>query len=109
MKTSHKLLLGFGVFFVLEFIRLKIVSYLYITNQAKLDAEQIFNWDWYSKNVRSVAEISDTKIIKQNGNDAIVQVSANQHMNPAADNKCSALLTYYRMNNHWFLGKVQFE
>ncbi len=130
----NKLFLFFCIFFVLEFLGLQIVSYLHITNQARLDGERIFNWQWPSKNKRSIAKIYETKILSRNSNDAVVKVLANEQIIGAGDvgagvspplfspvssdsrvnshrpqQKCAAILNYYRMNNKWFLGKVEFE
>jgi hypothetical protein len=121
---NSKFFLFFCVLFLLEWLGLQVVSYLHLTNQAKLDGERVFNWSWPSKNMRSVAEIYETKILNRTNNDATVKVWAKKHMDQLNDiaasarnqekqnllaDKCAALLSYYRMNNKWFLGKVEFE
>ena len=106
--TLNKFFFFFCILFALEFIGLQIVSYMHITNQAKLDGERIFNWNWPSKNLHCVAEVYKTKILKRSNNDAAVEVLASGHMGSVAT-KCAAILSYYRMNNKWFLGRVEFE
>jgi hypothetical protein len=121
--TPNKFFLFFCVLFVLEFLGLQWVSYMHITDQAKLDGGHVFNWTWPSKNVRSIGQIYKTKILKRTNNDATIEIWAEKHMDqinnsPTAQpiqkkdtpiDKCAVQLTYYRMNNKWFLGRVEFE
>jgi hypothetical protein len=145
--TPNKLFFGFCILFVLEFLGLQLVSYLHITDQAKLDGQRIFNWTWSSKNIRSFAKIDQANILSRNNNTATVKVSGKEYIyhvdensqakltavaddigsdieekmvtermskQPAGQSEitaapCAAHLTYYRMNNKWFLGVVELE
>jgi len=122
--TPNKFFLFFCILFVLEWLGLQLVSYMHITDQAKLDGEHVFNWSWPSKNMRSVAEIYRTKILSRSNNDVTVKIWAKKHMDQlnslatapqnlerqnTLTDKCAAQLTYYRMNNKWFLGRLEFE
>ena len=72
------------------------------------------------------------KYFSRNHDNATIKVLAKEHLDKLNDIKstegsvhsegsaslaptieqareCAALLTYYRMNNKWFLGKVEFE
>jgi hypothetical protein len=130
--SPNKFFLSFCILFIVVWLGLQVVSYMHLTNQAKLDGERIFNWNWPSKNMHSTAEIYETKILSRSSNDATVKVLAREHIDKvgsgrsephpyenvadpesgrmqSAPTNCAALLTYYRMNNKWFLGKVEFE
>ena len=62
--TPNKFFLFFCILFVLEWLGLQLVSYLHITNQAKIDGEHVFNWEWPSKHMRSIAQVYETKILQ---------------------------------------------
>jgi len=76
--SFNKFFLFFCAVFVFEWLALQIVGYMRLTSLAKVDGERILAWQWPHKNLRSVIEIYDTKILKRDTSDAIVKVLAKQ-------------------------------
>ncbi len=126
--SFNKFFLFFCAVFILEWIALQVVGYMRLTSMAKVDGERILAWQWPYKQIRSVVEIHDTKILKRDANDATVKVLAKQSIQPITggpivtttpdtvllfppqtktNTQCTATLTYYRTNSQWFLGKVE--
>ena len=83
----------------------------------KLGAEQIFTWDWPDKE-HSHATITGAELVKKTDADAVVRVTGTQviervgQTDPAqqkSETACGALLTFYKSNNDWVLGKVELQ
>jgi hypothetical protein len=90
-----------------------------LETSAKAFGEDIYSWVWLDKNVCSSADMTDAKILHQNSNDAVVEVSGEQTFGPfdsskpcalpAGKSQCKAVLTFYRLQNDWRLGRVEFQ
>ena len=85
---------------------------------AKTEGERVFSWKW-SGLASSTGVIEQSDILKKTETDAIVRVKGMEKvaLTPAKPNEaitaqavaCSAVLTFYRVDKVWKLGKVQFE
>jgi hypothetical protein len=80
--SFNKFFLFFCVVFILEWLLLQAVSYMRLTGMAKLDGERILSWSWPDKDIKSVVQIYDTKILKREPADAVVKVLARQAIQP---------------------------
>jgi len=80
--SFNKLFFLFCIVFILEWLALQVVSYMRLTGMAKLDGERILGWCWPDKNIRSVIQVYDTKILRRETADAIVKVLAKQAIEP---------------------------
>ena len=130
--SVNKFFISFCVFFILVWVALQTVSYMRLTDMAKVDAERTLAWAWPDQNIRSSIKIYEAKILKKDHNAAIVKILADQSFEPVGDNspsfavlpsthlnkqgmqivddsKCAVTLTYYRTNSQWFLGRVECE
>jgi len=130
--SFNKFFIAFWVFFLIVWIALQVISYMRLTSMANTEGVRILSWTWPEKNIQSCIEIYETKVLRKNHNDAIVKVLAKQSIRPiresqlslapldrnetdsqgkaiAVNSKCAVILTYYRTNNQWFLGRVDCE
>ena len=113
--SFNRFFLFFCLIFVLLWLGLQAVGYLHLTGLAKVDGERIFGWTWPARKIHSTAQIEETKIVSRSANDAVVKVSGSQNIAIIGEigqlgvDQFVANLTYYRTNNHWFLGKVEFQ
>ncbi len=130
--SFNKFFISFCIFFILVWIALQMVGYMRLNSMARADGDKILAWTWANENIKSSVKIYATKILKKDANDAIVKVLADQLIEPIVPqqmntngqegiskifgaeqlksaSKCAVTLTYYRTNNLWFLGKVEFE
>lgn len=116
--TPGRSLLLFALLFLAVWAGLQYVIDLRLTTQAKLDGQRILNWSWPSENIRAKANILNTEVVKRTDNDAVVKIKAHQiieHIKNGTaliggagkDNDCQAILTYYKTNRFWYLGKVE--
>jgi hypothetical protein len=117
--TPNKWFVLFCALFIGIFFTLQWVISTRIQTKAKEVGEDIFTWIWVDKNLCASADMTDAKILKRDANDAVVEVSGTQTVcpygekSPAGANvqtsKCKAILTFYRQQNDWALGKVELE
>lgn len=110
----------FCAVFILVWFAQQTVSSMRLEDEAKEIGRGIFTWFWPAENCQSEAEITEASIISKNDNDAVIKIKGKQVLlryNPASslDRKnarqqtmdCSALLTLYRQNNRWILGRLE--
>lgn len=100
---------------------LQYVSNMRVAEEAKQYAVDVFTFSWPDK-VDSKVEITQTSVMKKEDNQAVVKVQGKQTFK-AFDGKeagsgagpaekpidCSAVLTLYRLNRKWVLGRVEFD
>jgi len=114
----------FCAIFIAIFAALSYVTKLRLEAFAKANAVEIFTWVWADRNLCSAATITEAKVLKMNANDAVVEVSGEQTVAPwdvkllskaelaqpggkPETTACKAILTVYRNQNNWALGKVE--
>jgi hypothetical protein len=118
--TANKWFVAFCAALIIVWVALQFVINLRLTAIAKMDSERILDWSWPSKNLRSKAEVVSAEVLKRSETDAVVKVKAKQQLlqqnqpgEPFVDtggiNDCQAILTYYKANHRWFLGKVEVQ
>jgi hypothetical protein len=120
-----------GVFALLQFVitvRLEAV--------AKNVGTHVFSWVWREKNLSSNANMTQAKVLHRSANDAVVEVSGEQwiaalakpqgnepdksssspgdrsapmKLNQGEKSECKAVLTFYKQQNQWRLGKVELK
>ncbi|MDR3614242.1 MAG: hypothetical protein P4L53_11820 [Candidatus Obscuribacterales bacterium] len=116
--TPSKWFVLFCAILVLIFGALQMVANMRLQETARFEGERLFSWQWAGLG-SSTGTIDHSEIIKKTDTDAIVRVkgiekvalaSANSNEAKAAESvACSAVLTFYRKDSEWMLGKVQFE
>lgn len=118
---SWPVLVTICAIFIVTWISLQAVSNMRVQAKAQLFGDRIFSWNWPAESLQSRAEITEASIVKKSDNDAVVKISGKQILAPyqpgdSLDNSpkgsqtvdCAAVLTLYRMNNDWELGRVEF-
>ncbi len=104
---------------------LQLVANTRISDEAKAYGQNIFTWYWSGPNWQSRVEKLDTEIVRRTATDAIVKIKGKQVLSLATQDEggelkqttgnaeksvdCAATLTFYRLNNDWILGKVEFN
>ena len=99
---------------------LKIVADMHLAEQGKARAAEVFTWTWTVDPQRtSRVESVSAKVLGRNANDATVEVTGTQLLQKSVNNgdapgmpekaKVRAVLTFYRLNNQWELGKVEID
>jgi len=104
---------------VLVWLALQFVANARLTEDAKHEAKQLFEWSWPQLGVSSQADITEAKVVSRSDADAVVEVKGRQDVKvQAAENEaagksevidCAAKLTFYKSNNNWILGKVELQ
>lgn len=113
--SFNKFFIAFCIAFILICLALQVVIYFRMIDQAKLDGAKILAWNWPDKNVKSLVQVYDAKVLKKDGNNAVIKVFADQiiERNMAESRrqeaKCAVTLSYYRASKQWYLGKVECE
>ncbi len=101
---------------------LKLVADMNLAEYAKAMGAEVFTWSWTADpQQRSRIESVSAKVLARNANDATVEVIGTQLLqksgnndgeqapDTAAKDKVRAVLTFYRLNNQWELGKVEID
>ena len=118
---SWPVLVSFCAIFIVCWVALQSVSNMRVEAKAQFFGDKIFSWNWPDEKMQSRGEITEASIVKKSDNDAIVKISGKQVLtvNPGTDSldnspgktetvDCAAVLTLYRKNNDWELGRVEF-
>lgn len=115
----NKWFVGFCAALIVIFAALQIVSTLRLSDLAKKAGSDVFSWSVPELNIQSVAEIKDARIMKRSDNTATIKVTGEQTFSApdrtsqtrltTQKSECSAVLTFYRENNNWILGRVELE
>lgn len=110
----NKLFVAFCLLLIIVWVTLQQVSTLRIAEIARQEAADIFTWNWPSE-VSSGVEITGADVVKRSENEAVVKVQGRQKLAHGNGKKvewpveCSAVLTLYRLNRNWVLGRVEFD
>lgn len=130
--TFNKFFIGFCALLIAIVFASKIVSDMKVAEDAKKVAQEIFRWDWDAMNLHCDAVITDARVIDRSETEAKVEVTAKQTISTAAmsgseadsasgtaapkitggapkQSDCKAILTFYRTNNQWELGRVEIQ
>jgi hypothetical protein len=116
--TPNKWFVLFCGILVLMFGALQMVANMRLQELAKREGERVFSWQWTGVGA-STGVIEQSDILKKTETDAIVRVKGTEKVALTAAKSdqskttevvaCSAVLTFYRVDKEWMLGKVQFE
>jgi hypothetical protein len=116
--TPNKWFVLFCALLVLMWLALQLVATMRLEALATEEATHVFSWQWLGVG-RSRAKIEKAHLVKRSEADAIVRVMARQVVEEEVKSghfiakepevTCSALLTFYRVDKDWLLGKVEFE
>lgn len=110
----NRIFIIFCLLLIVVWLGLQYVSNLRITDAAAAEAQEIFDWSW-PQQVSSTAEITDVAVLSKSENEAKVRVKAKQTLTKLVDSKdtsssdTACVLTLYRFNRNWILGKVEFD
>lgn len=126
----NRIFVIFCLLLIFVWVGLQYVSNLRVSEAAREEAQQIFDWNWPGQLV-SNAEITDVSVLGRTENEAKVRVKARQTLTKlaAVDEKQSdknrpetqpaggaavkddtaCVLTLYRSDRKWVLGKVEFD
>jgi hypothetical protein len=121
--STNKLFVIFCGVLIAVWLSLQAVIHLRIIETAKLEAARIFTWSWPTKDfvLTSSIESPTAQVINKSANEVLVKVIVTQRLEkhrippPPADTvvqrslDCEAILTYYRSDNRWILGKVELK
>src|SRR5262249_41594302 len=113
----NKWFVGFCALLIVVFFALQYVVSERLQGLAKAWGEQVFTWDWPGVE-QSKVTITKTELVKRTDVDAVLKVTGTQLIervgatDPAqakSETECGALLTFYKSNNEWVLGKVELQ
>ncbi|PZM84615.1 MAG: hypothetical protein DKT66_08270 [Candidatus Melainabacteria bacterium] len=130
----NRIFVIFCLLLIIVWLGLQYVSNMRISEAARLEAAEVFDWKWPGR-VSSNVEITDVSVLSKSENEAKVRVKAKQTFTklagangtadqcdqqktvsatqPAPDAASSSdtacVLTLYRSNRNWVLGKVEFD
>jgi hypothetical protein len=122
--TPGKLLITFCAALIAVWASLQLVINLRLSDLAKMDGQRVLGWSWPPEKVRYKAEVVSVEVLNRTATDAVVRVKARQtlqRMDEPGDSKgvtfrdtgaasdCLAVLTYYKANRNWILGKVEMQ
>ncbi len=132
----NRIFVIFCLLLIFVWLGLQYVSNIRISEAARSEALEVFDWRWPGQ-VASNVEITDVSVLAKSENEAKVRVKAKQTLTklagddaektekrddpkstspdiqPASGAACQSdtacVLTLYRSNRNWVLGKVEFD
>lgn len=126
----NRIFVIFCLLLIFVWVGLQYVSNLRVSEVAREEALEVFDWNWPGR-LSSNAEITDVSVLGRSENEAKVRVKARQTLTKlasvdenndgqrqpetqtsgGADTKddTACVLTLYRSNRNWVLGKVEFD
>ena len=118
--TPSKLFIVFCAALIAVWAGLQLVVNLRLTMMAKMDGQKVLDWSWPPAKVRSKVEVLSAEVVNRTPTDAVVRVKARQILQRCDDSganfqdtgvpsDCQAILTYYKANRNWLLGKVEMQ
>ena len=119
--TPNRWFVLFCGLLILVWGALRIVADVRLCERAKVVGLSIFTWNWPDLAVKSKVESINAQVLRRGSHDAVVTVTGRQviskpgtDLNPKADlgpnqstNDLKAVLTFYRSEDRWELGKVE--
>lgn len=117
--TPNRWFVLFCGLLILVWGALRIVADIRLCEKAKLVGEDIFTFTWPELSVQSKVESIKAQVLRRSSHDAVVTVTGWQKVfNPekaeinsaqASQAELNAVLTFYRSEDHWELGKVELK
>lgn len=111
--SINKWFVFFCGFFVLVWLALQTVINQRIVEIAKMDAREVFSWQWQDKGWSQEADITEAKVLKLTRADAKVRIKGTQRTTyitgENSTEELAATLILYREGKNWILGKVEFN
>lgn len=129
----NRIFVMFCLLLIIVWLGLQYVSNMRVSEVARMEASEVFDWKWPGQ-VSSNVEITDVSVLSKSENEAKVRVKAKQTFTKLASaetaNQCNqeksipetqpaqgaasssdtaCVLTLYRSNRNWVLGKVEFD
>jgi hypothetical protein len=130
----NRIFVIFCLLLIIVWLGLQYVSNMRISEAARLEAAEVFDWKWPGQ-VSSNVEITDVSVLSKSENEAKVRVKAKQTFTKlagangtadqgnqekpvsatqpapgaASSSDTACVLTLYRSNRNWVLGKVEFD
>ncbi|MBA3856091.1 MAG: hypothetical protein C0507_04205 [Cyanobacteria bacterium PR.3.49] len=125
----NKIFVIFCLLLIIVWVGLQYVSNMRITEAATAEAEEVFDWSWPGQ-VSSKVEITNVSVLNRSDNEAKVRVKAKQTLTKLVDalgapdkkdgsstaatsgpstSDTACVLTLYRSDRNWVLGKVEFD
>ena len=117
--TPNRWFVGFCALLILAFGALKVVADMHLAEIASNVGKDIYSWEW--QDVNSTISAVHSRVLRRDANDAVVEVSGHQILvakvgeSPTMEKESSqetdvkAVLTFYRRNSRWELGKVELK
>jgi hypothetical protein len=114
----NKWFVAFCGLLIVVFFSLQYVSQMRLKSLAEAWGVQVFTWDWPGQGLHSSAKMTKAEVVKKTESDAILKVTGTQTVDRAGEadlakkrteTACGALLTFYKSNNDWVLGKVELQ
>lgn len=98
---------------------LKLVGDMHLAEFATEKGQEIFSWSWPDRNLTSSVVQARAHVIRRDANDAMVEFTGQQVLtNLPGDSRIEldpkeanvkAVLTFYKLNSEWVLGKVELK
>lgn len=118
--SPGKWFVGFCALFLVVYGGLQFVANMRLQEVAKDYAYDVFTWNWSQGGQQkwaSKAEITDVSVVQKSANDAIVKVKGKQEISLTTGDgpgqsevvDCGATLNFYKKNNQWELGRVEYQ
>ncbi len=131
----NRIFVIFCLLLIVVWLGLQYVSNMRISEAAREEAIEVFDWQWPGQ-VSSNVEVIDVSVLSKSDNEAKVRVKAKQTLTkmaetadnakekdtqkstspevqpasgPASSSDTACVLTLYRSDRNWVLGKVEFD
>lgn len=131
----NRIFVIFCLLLIFVWLGLQYVSNMRVSEAARSEALEVFDWKWPGQ-VASNVEITDVSVLTKSENEAKVRVKAKQTLTKlagddqdtkkrddpkttspeiqpasgaASQSDTACVLTLYRSNRNWVLGKVEFD
>lgn len=120
--TPNRWFVLFCGLLILVWGALRVVADVRLCEKAKMVGEEIFTFDWPDPALKSEVESIKAQVLRRGTHDAVVtvtgwQVVSNQNdsatggkeLKAATPSELNAVLTFYRSEDKWELGKVELK
>lgn len=112
--TPNRWFVMFCALLIVVWGALKYVGDMRLAEHAQLIAQKnIFEWRWPALNTNATVRSLKAHVVRRDGTDAVVEVTGRQLISTAGGapkiSDCKAVLTFYRLQDQWRLGRVELE
>lgn len=107
--TPNRWFVLFCALLIVIFGALTLVQDMHVAEFARQKGTEIFTWSWPSMNWQSNIVQVNSHVLRRDANDAVVEVTGRQVINGLNECETKAVLTLYRLNSKWELGKVELK